>query len=150
MAKPKRKTTPQESRDPMDAAPDFHEAVRRMDFEAIKQYLAADSDCVGQLDRWGNNVMHICVAGGASLRPLGREIMEFLLMKTKVDLLQCNFEGYDPLDLAIAINELSACELIDPYWHKQLSSKFVKNEKPELHSISSGPRKSSGSKLEPK
>ena len=98
-------------------------AVRRVDMEGIKRHLAADPDSIAEADEFGNNAMHICVLGRASLR--APHLMQFLLQNTSVNLLRPNHGGMDPLELAIATEDFAGAEMIEPYAHQQLDRRAL-------------------------
>ena len=72
--------------------------------------------------------MHLCVGGGAAT-PV-QQIIDFLLNETKIDLLQENYMGLDALRFALALRDLEAAEMMEPYWHKQLNNKFPLDSDP--------------------
>jgi hypothetical protein len=98
-------------------------AVRRIDIEGIKRRLAANPAAIKERDEFGNNAMHVCVLGRASLR--APHLMRFLLAETSVDLLHRNYEGLDPLELAIAREDIEGAEMIEPYAHQQLDAQSL-------------------------
>jgi hypothetical protein len=118
MANPKAK--PLAGKDPgyMDEAPDLLEATRQMDLAWIEYCLQKKPASVDDTDDFGNNAMHLLVAGGASIR--ARELIEFFLMHTAVNLLHENYNGLDPLGLAIVLNDEDVCQMIEPRWNDQL------------------------------
>lgn len=118
-----------------DKEPGLLAATRRMDLDDIKRCISDDPDSINMLDMYDNNAMHICVAGGASVR--ATKIMKFFLEKTEINLLHENLAGLDPFDAAIILNDIEAIELIEPFWHRQLDIRFPLEEKPKLGIISS-------------
>ena len=86
--------------------------------------------------------MHICVGGSVLARPGGKAIFDYFLNETEINLLQESFEGLDPFDLALALNQEETCDLIEPFWHAQLSKRFPQNDRPKLSIVPTvtGPR----------
>jgi ankyrin repeat protein len=103
----------------MREPPDLLAATSRMDFAAIRAYLDVDPECIHQTDAHENNAMHLCVAGG-SFRVV--EIMRFFLDASAINLLHENRDGRNPLELAIAINDENAIDLLEEPTHRQLTA----------------------------
>jgi len=93
-----------------------------MNLSGVKHCLDADSTSIHQTDLNRNNAMHLCVGGSAEIR--ARELMIFLLEKTEIDLLHKNDFGFNPLNLAYALNDVEAIELLESYSHQQLNEKY--------------------------
>ena len=136
MANAQRKERPRKGPGLMDKTLDLLEATRRMDLIQIQKCVDADPKSVHDVDDHRNNAMHICVAGGAAIR--AKNIVEYFLDKTEIDLLQTNNDGLDPYRLAMALNDEEACELIEPRWNEQLSKKFPPDRKAQLGAVPSG------------
>lgn len=129
MAGPQRKTNIRKGKSEFmeddDQPLDLLDATMKLDLQGMQLCVARDPKCVRQVDpKTLNNAMHLCVAGFASARPNGPEAMEFLLKETEIDLHHLNNDGLDPLGLAISVNDQVTCDLIEPFWNKQLDQKF--------------------------
>lgn len=105
----------------MEQPPDLLSATRRMDLKAIKECLENEPACINQVDEQGNNAMHICIGGGT---PRMKHIMEYFVSESDIDLLHENNDGRCPLELAIAINDVDAIELLEEPTHIQLTHAY--------------------------
>lgn len=119
MALPRRKPVVQKEPGVPERPPNIIEATHRFDLEKIKRCIAIDPDSIRSVDQHNNNVMQICVRGGAAIR--APQVMEYFLKETEVDLLHECADGLDSLRLAIELCDEAACQMIEPYWHEQLN-----------------------------
>lgn len=119
MLKPQRKNETRKDHGHMGEPPDLLAATYRMDFNAIKACLQADSGSIHQTDAYENNAMHLCIAGG-SFRV--EEIIRFFVEETEINLLHKNRQGRIPLEVAIAINDELGIELVEEATHQQLTA----------------------------
>lgn len=103
----------------MDRPPNLILATKRMDLKAIQACLEIDPASIQQTDAYKNNAVHLCIAGG-SFR--ASEIVQFFIEKTDIDLLHKNRDGRIPLELAIAINDEYAIDLLEEPTHRQLTA----------------------------
>jgi ankyrin repeat protein len=130
----------------MDSEPEILDATFELDLERIMRCIARDPDAINSTDTMQNNAMHLCVAGGGSVR--AKHIMEYLLDQG-IDLHQENISGEDPLALAIYYNDEEACQLLEPVWHEQLNNRYPPDDPTRLSIVPSG-NGPSGNKSGPK
>lgn len=105
----------------MRVPPNLLEATLRMDMNAIRRCLDEDPSCIEQDDEHGRNAMHLCVGGGS---PRMKDIMKFFIEETDINLLHEDEDARCPLEMAIALNDVGAVELLEEPTHRQLSEKY--------------------------
>ncbi len=131
MANPARKNRKEKGHGTLEVPPDIIEATLKMDFDKVKACIDFSSDTVHQLDQNNNNVMHLCIGGGTMrMRPF----MDFFIRFTDVNLLHRNGQGYIPLDMAIAINDIEAMEMLYKPTVRQLNKAYP-DSTPDLKPI---------------
>ena len=94
----------------MELPPRLLEAVYMLDFDLVKECVEADPSCVGQLDSSKNNALHLCIAAGTFRTA---EILRYLVSETSIDLLQKNTDHRNPFQLAIALDDVVAIEILE-------------------------------------
>ena len=119
MALPEKKTQPRREIGYMEEAPDLLGATIRMDLQEIRHCLAADPECINQVDPYGHNAMHLCVGGGAARM---KHIMQFFIDETDINLLHENNDCRCPFELALAVNDEEAVILLEEPTHRQLTA----------------------------
>ena len=128
MANPLKKSNVRKGHGFMDEPPDLLLATYNMNLTAIKDCLEVNPDLIQQVDKFGCNAMHLCVAGGS---PRVKEIMTFFINETNIDLLHENEDGVSPLELAFSLNDQGAVELLEEPTRRQLLARYP-DPKPTL------------------
>lgn len=117
----KQQSSQEKGRNGMEQPPNLLAAILSIDFNAVRVCVEEDASCVNQLDNNLDNAMHYCIYGGT---PRMREIMEFLINETDINLLQENKLGRTPIQQAFAINDHEGAELLEQHTLIQLHEKY--------------------------
>jgi len=128
MANPQRKQSITKEPGYMDEPPDLIRATMDIDLDAVKMCIEADPTCITQLANGWNNAMHVCVAAGAARTT---DIINFFLQETDIDLLLKNKDGRCPLDVAFAMGDMGAADLLEEPTLRQLQERYPE-DKPDL------------------